>query len=99
MQQNSPYNTRRASLLRGDGDIYLYLEDLVGPSTTTSSAVWVANHLPAPASRDEVSQPGTPPRMGAGGTRHPEGCPALGDRLELVWFEEGDAVAVVDGEG
>ncbi len=99
LRQNSPYATRRASLLRGDGDIYLYLEDLVGPSTTTSSAVWVANHLPAPTNRAEASEPGTPPRMGAGGTRHPEGCPALGDRLEMVWFEEGDAVALVDGEG
>jgi hypothetical protein len=99
LQQTSPYNTRRASLLRGEGDIYLYLEDLVGATPNTTSAVWVANYLPAPSSRDEVSAPGAPPRMGAGGTRHPEGCPALGDRLGLVWFEEGDAVAVVDGEG
>ena len=99
MQQISPYATRRASLLRGDGDLYLYVEDLVGPSVATSSAVWVANYLPAPTDRNEVSAPGAPPRMGAGGTRHPEGCPALGDRVELVWFEEGDAVAIVDGEG
>lgn len=98
LQQISPYATRRASLLRGEGDVYLYLEDLVGPQPTTTSAVWVANYLPAPTSRDEVSPPGTPPRMGAGGTRHPEGCPAVGS-LDLVWFEEGDAVAIVDGEG
>ncbi len=99
MQQTSPYGTRRASLLRGEGDIYLYLEDLVGPTTTTTSAVWVANHLPAPSGRGEPTDEGTPPRMGAGGTRHPEGCPVLSDRLDMVWFEEGDAVAIVDGEG
>ena len=99
LQQTSPYATRRASLLRGEGDVYLYLEDLVGPTPTTTSAVWVANYAPAPTSRDDVSGPGTPPRMGAGGTRHPEGCPAIGNQIELVWFEEGDAVAVVDGEG
>ncbi|CAN5805855.1 hypothetical protein BH10ACT1_BH10ACT1_33250 [soil metagenome] len=95
----SPYRTRRASLLRGRGDLYLYLEDLVGPEPETVSIVWVANHLPAPDGNAEPSPPGTPPRMGAGGTRHPEGCPELGRNLDLVWFEEGDAVALVDGEG
>ena len=99
LQETSPYGTRRASLLRGEGDVYLYLEDLVGPAPVTSSAVWVANHTPAPTDRSVVTPEGVPPRMGAGGTRHPEGCPDLGKRLGLVWFEEGDAVAVVDGEG
>ena len=99
LQQTSPYNTRRASLLRGEGDLYLYLEDLVGPAPATTSAVWVANYLPAPTDRSVESPPGTPPRMGAGGTRFPEGCRDLGRAMELVWFEEGDAVAVVDAEG
>ncbi len=99
LQDTSPYGTRRASLLRGDGDIYLYLEDLVGATPATTSAVWVANVEPAPDGRGEPTPDGVPPRMGAGGTRHPEGCPALGASLELVWFEEGDAVALVDPEG
>lgn len=99
LQQTSPYSTRRASLLRGEGDIYLYLEDLVGPSPATTSAVWVANHQPAPDLKGPESAPGTPPRMAAGGTRFPEGCPDTASTLDLVWFEEGDAVAVVDAEG
>lgn len=99
MSQISPYRTRRASLLRGDGDCYLYLEDLVAGEPETTSAVWVANQEPAPTDSSVVSPEGTPPRMGAGGTRHPDGCPVLGKRLEMVWFEEGDAVALVDGEG
>jgi hypothetical protein len=99
LQETNPYRTRQATLLRGEGDLYLYLEDLVGPERQTSSAVWVANHLPAPSGRGADSPPGTPPRMGAGGTRHPEGCPDPGQTLRLVWFEEGDAVALVDGEG
>jgi hypothetical protein len=37
--------------------------------------------------------------MGAGGTQHPEGCPPPSGGLRLVWFEEGDAVALVDNEG
>jgi len=98
MQETSPYGTRRASLLRGEGDVYLYLEDLTGPEAQTTSAVWVANFLPAPTHR-ESTEPGVPPRMGPGGTRHPEGCPDLGKNAGLVWFEEGDAVALVDGEG
>jgi hypothetical protein len=99
LQETSPYQTRRASLLRGEGDIYLYLEDLVGPATATASAVWVGNHAPAPTDRREVTPPGVPPRMGAGGTYFPDGCPDLGRAMDIVWFEEGDAVAVVDAEG
>lgn len=100
MTEISPYGTRRASLLKGDGgDTYLYLEDVIGPQPETVSAVWVANHRPAPTTDEQATDPGAPPRMGAGGTRHPEGCPDLGRNPSLVWFEEGDAVAVVDGEG
>ena len=29
LQEINPYRTRRASLLRGNGDLYLYLEDLL----------------------------------------------------------------------
>lgn len=75
MQQTSPYGTRRASLLRGEDDVYLYGEDLVDPEPSTVSVVWVANHRPAPTDGSEPSPPGTPPRMGAGGTRYPNGCP------------------------
>jgi len=99
LQETSPYSTRRASLLRGEGDLYLYLEDLAGPTPATTSAVWVANYAPAPTNQSVEAPPGTPPRMGAGGTRFPEGCPDLGRAMSLVWFEEGDSVAVVDAEG
>jgi len=99
MSEISPYRTRRATLLRGEGDLYLYLEDLVGPEPATVSVVWVANHQPAPEGRGEPTPDGVPPRMGAGGTRFPEGCPELGKKLQMVWFEEGDAVALVDAEG
>ena len=30
MQSTSPYGSRRATLLRGEGDVYLYLEDVTG---------------------------------------------------------------------
>lgn len=99
LQETNPYATRRASLLRGEGDLYLYLEDIVSGTPETTSAVWVANVAPAPTDGRWVAPEGTPPRMGAGGTRHPEGCPAPDKALRIVWFEEGDAVALLDGEG
>lgn len=109
LQQTSPYGTRRASLLRGPSDTYLYLEDLTGTEPETRSAVWVSNHLPAPpgvqlalAAGADGADPGVngaPPRMGALGTLFPDGCPPLGPGLALVWFEEGDGVALVDESG
>jgi hypothetical protein len=104
MRSTSPYGSRRAVLLRGSGDIYLYLEDVTGEAAETSSAVWVANqavapvHPPDPTDTTVRNDDGGPPRMAATGTRHPEGCPPLQD-VEFVWFEEGDGVALVDGEG
>lgn len=99
MQQTSPYGTRRASVLRGDGDIYLYLEDMVGAAPRTKSAVWVANHEAAPTDSLVTAPPGTPARMAVGGTSHPGGCPPLAADVALVWFEEGDGVAMIDGGG
>lgn len=100
MRSTSPYGSRRAVLLRGEGDTYLYLEDTTGDTAVTASAVWVANQAPAPTDEnDPTAYPGSgPPRMAASGTRHPEGCPPLRD-VEVVWFEEGDGVAITDGEG
>ena len=99
MQQTSPYGTRRATVLRGDGDLYLYLEDVAGSEPRTVSAVWVANHEAAPTDALTVSAPGTPARMAASGTSLPDGCPPLSPDAALVWFEEGDGMAVVDGQG
>lgn len=100
MRSTSPYGSRRATLLRGNGDVYLYLEEVGDAASETCSAVWVANEAPAPATAHDPSatSPGAPPRMAADGTRHPEGCPPL-HHVDLVWFEEGDAVALVDPEG
>lgn len=99
LESTSPYKTRRAMVLRGDGDIYLYLEDLVGPVPTTTSAVWISNFLPAPSAGDHEVPHGAPPRMGAGGTQFPGGCPDISPKAKIMWCEEGDAVALVDSEG
>ena len=98
LRETNPYGTRRASVLRGDGDTYLYVEDLTGEADETVTAVWVANHAPAPVDAHQPEPPGTPPRMATSGTIHPEGCPPFAE-LSMVWFEEGDAVALVDEHG
>lgn len=95
MQEISPYGTRRASVLRGDGDSYLYLEDVSGATPQTVSAVWIGNHRPAPTDAVAPSPVGVPPRMAPSGTRFPAGCPDLA-APEFVWFEEGDGVALLD---
>jgi hypothetical protein len=98
LQEISPYRTRRATLLRGTDDTYLYLEDLTATTPFTRSAVWVGNGTPAPERQSDVVEIGAPARMLARGTRYPQGCPAL-VAPRLVWFEEGDGVALVDESG
>ena len=98
LQDTNPYRTRRASLWRGGDDAYLYLEDLTGAAPATISAVWVGNATPAPQHAMVPSEPGAPARMMAGGTRFPNGCPPL-DGPRIVWFEEGDGIALVDRAG
>lgn len=97
LQDLSPYRTRRASLVRGDDDTYLYLEDVTAPTPRTISAVWVGNGTAAPTRAEMGSDPAAPARMLARGTRHPQGCPPL-LAPRVVWFEEGDGMALVDGD-
>ncbi len=108
IEDTNPYSTRRASLLAEDGNLYLYLSALSGsredPTEAvepTVSAVWVANHGPAPKRLRPGDQHGAgrPPIMGCDGTTFPLGCPPLNGSPELVWFEEGDGVALLDADG
>ena len=63
------------------------------------AAVWIANHVPAPAAADPApAAAGQAPVMPAGHTKHPAGLPVLDRRvLRALWFEEGDGVAVIEG--
>ncbi|MCU1452211.1 MAG: hypothetical protein JWN46_357 [Acidimicrobiales bacterium] len=102
LESTSPYRTRHASVLRGGGDVYLFLADLTaGDQGATATGVWVANEAPAVSTfaASNPADPGAPPRMTAEGTLHPQGCPPFNGRLELVWFEEGDGVALLDADG
>jgi len=101
IESANPYGTRRASVLVGEGTVYLYLTDVSdGPHGPTVSATWVANLGPAPAQLDlRPAQAGSgPPLMGREGTKFPQGCPPPNGPLQVVWFEEGDGVALLDSD-
>ncbi len=99
LAETNPYGTLEA-LVEDDGrTVYLYLQP-AGDQPGNPCAVWVANRLPAPVGEDRgAMQAGMAPLMPRGGTRHPEGHPPLEPgRLAFVWLEEGDGVALLEGD-
>ena len=64
----------------------------------TVAAAWVANHQEAPYHADLARlNAGLVPALPSGRTKHPKGRPQLDPRtLEVVWFEEGDGVALLE---
>jgi hypothetical protein len=91
----SPYRSRRL-VIETDGKVSAaYLTDSRG---TVVGASWLANHAPAPAGLDRARlDAGHAPMLPASHVRHPQGRPPLnGYELEVVWFEEGDGVAVLE---
>lgn len=94
--ETNPYGSFEA-IVEDDGrTVYLYLQSAAQQGQM--KPVWVANRLPAPEADDMAGmQQGLAPLMPRRGTRHPEGQPPLDpDRLSFVWFEEGDAVALLE---
>jgi hypothetical protein len=91
----SPYGSRRL-VVESDGVTTVgYLKDTHG---TVLGAVWIANHQAAPPTLDLARlNAGLPPTMPATATRQPGGRSPLNVKaLEVVWFEEGDGVALLE---
>jgi len=63
-------------------------------------SVWVRNLMPASAGfNPEALRRGEPPMMPAAMCAHPNGAPPLdAEKLRVVWFEEGDAAALLEGD-
>jgi hypothetical protein len=96
--ETNPFGTMEA-LVEDDGrTVYLYLRHSQ-LEDRPMHAVWVANRLPAPELDDVLSmRQGVAPLMARAGTRHPEGYRGLAEGdLSLVWFQEGDGVALLEG--
>ena len=91
----SPYGSRRL-VIETDGDVTAaYLKDA---RDSVVGATWVANHRKAPQELDRSRlEAGRAPLLPESHVRHPGGRKALdAERLEVVWFEEGDGVAVLE---
>ncbi|HEX6443921.1 MAG TPA: suppressor of fused domain protein [Streptosporangiales bacterium] len=87
LDETSPYGSRRVLVATNGTETWAQLFDGSGQQVT---ALWLAAHRgPAPDVPLSV-----PPEA----TRSPGGRPQLG-RVEAVWFEEGDGVALFDSEG
>ena len=97
--ESNPYGSRTAVVGDDGQTVHLYL--MTGPPDEPHDeifSVWVANYGPAPDLEDvEAMKAGEAPRMPRRGTRHPDGLPPFRpEDLELVWFEEGDGVALLE---
>lgn len=91
----SPYGSRRL-VIETDGTVTAaYLKDA---RDSVVGAVWVAGHRPAPSGLDESRlESGKAPLLPKSHVRHPDGSKPLDSAaLEVVWFEEGDGVAVLE---
>jgi len=97
LAETSPNGNIQAIVEQDDRVAYLYLvadDDLGFPMR----ACWIRNLEPAPTRMDvRALHEGLPPMMPEGACAHPSGAPPLDPRrLRVVWFEEGDGVALVD---
>lgn len=95
LSEVSPYGSRRL-VIESDGVVTAaYLKDVRG---NVVGAAWLANHQKAPAELDRSRvEAGLAPLMPASHVRHPEGRePVRAGSLDVVWFEEGDGVAVME---
>ncbi|WP_051108940.1 suppressor of fused domain protein [Actinomadura flavalba] len=93
--ESSPYGSRRL-VIECDGVVTS--ATLRDPRGTVVGAVWVANHRDAPAALDRARMDaGAAPLLPATHVRTRAGRgPLEPTDLDIVWFEEGDGVAVLE---
>ncbi|MQY03002.1 suppressor of fused domain protein [Actinomadura macrotermitis] len=93
--ETSPYGSRRLTL---ESDGVVTAAYLRKKRDVVVGAVWVANHRAAPDGPDRARlNAGLAPLMPASHVRDPDGRGPLDPaELEIVWFEEGDGVAVLE---
>lgn len=97
LTDRSPYGSRVLDVECDHIATAAYLRTSDG---NTVAATWVANHREAPYHADLARlNAGLVPAMPSGRTKHPKGRPPLDPRtLQVVWFEEGDGVALLESD-
>jgi len=90
----SPYGSRRVVVEYDGTTTSAYLHDKSG----AIAATWIANHQRAPETVDLAKlRSGASPEMPVEHTKHPDGRPPIAAAaLSVVWFEEGDGVAILE---
>jgi hypothetical protein len=100
----SPNGNLESFVEQDDRCAYLYLREVDDPSIEPVGfgvkSCWVRNLREAPAALSVAElRPGLAPMMPRATCAHPEGAPPLSpDGLRIVWFEEGDAAALLEGD-
>lgn len=95
LESQSPYGSRRVAVEYDSLTTAAYMLD----GDDAVAATWLANHRRAPAEINLAAlDAGQAPEMPEGYTKHPDGRPPLNTQaLRAVWFEEGDGVAIFEG--
>ncbi len=95
LDSDSPYGSRRVVIEYDSWTTAAYMHDSGDPIAAT----WLANHRKAPGDVNlTLLDSGQAPEMPEGYTKHPDGRPAMDPQeLRAVWFEEGDGVALYEG--
>ncbi len=95
----SPHGSVEAIVSQNDRVVFFYLRGHPGSGFGVRSC-WVRNLLPAPLELNVASmREGFEPLLPACDCRHPLGAPPLNATdLRVVWFEEGDAAALMERE-
>lgn len=89
-------NGNLTAIVEDDGrSVYLYLE---GDESFGTRAVWVRNRQKAPWLMEvERMQAGLAPMLQARYVTDPEGgAPLVPDKIEFLWFEDGEGVALLE---
>ncbi|MFT9847010.1 suppressor of fused domain protein [Aneurinibacillus sp. REN35] len=96
IEESSPLCPMVAFVEESNQCVYFYLMEHAAEERSLR-AVWVCNYGKAPAEiSTEDMERGLPPRLPASLCAHPEGADALDpDKLRIIWFEEGDAAALL----
>ncbi|CAM4053364.1 suppressor of fused domain protein [Nocardiopsis rhodophaea] len=98
LDQFSPYRSRRVIVECDSRTTAAYLLDA---RDRIRVPVWLANHELAPETSDPSGlYEGQAPLMPAAHTKHPQGHARFDpEHLRVVWFEEGDGLALLDHDG
>jgi hypothetical protein len=98
IQDLSPNGNIEACVEQDPRVVYFYLQGAAETEFGVRSC-WVRNLQPAPATLDvDGMRTGAAPMLPAGYCAHPAGAAGFsGEDLRVVWFEEGDAAALLSG--